>query len=110
MISRYQLIPIVCVLASWVFSVQMSGVFGGELDLTDAQNVKLSKQKAKARVEKNRGQESYFELDENDKRDAENLDCGSVDIGNVNANHTFVIPRTINLIITGDVINAHNDC
>jgi hypothetical protein len=36
--------------------------------------------------------------------------CGSLDIGNVFAGKPGQIPREVTVIVTGDVINANNEC
>ena len=37
-------------------------------------------------------------------------DCGALAIGNVANNRIGFAPREVNVIITGDVINANNNC
>lgn len=83
----------------------------GELELTDAQNAKLARHRAKERVLKNEKQESYLpEGTPSNNNDDGDDDCGSVDIGNVVNNAGFGGPREIDVIITGDIINANNKC
>jgi len=81
----------------------------GELDLSDAQSAKLARHKAKQRVEKNETQEDYSP-GRKDLSEAQEADCGTVDIGNVFSDKGFGGPKKIDVIITGDVINANNDC
>ncbi|MBX2868103.1 MAG: hypothetical protein KTR18_05485 [Acidiferrobacterales bacterium] len=83
--------------------------YAGDLNLTDAQNAKLARHKVKQRVEKNDRQEDYSPGDK-ELNNAENEDCGTVDIGNVFNDKGFGGPKKIDVIITGDIINANNDC
>jgi len=89
----------------------IESVQAGEIELTDAQNAKLSRHKARERVSKNEANKSY-EIGDNDddNSSAEDEDCGTVDIGNVINNKGFGGPKKIDVIITGDIINANNDC
>ena len=91
--------------------VVVSQAVAGELELTDAQNAKLARHRAKERVLKNEKQENYLpEGTPSNSSDDGNDDCGSVDIGNVVNNAGFGGPREIDVIITGDIINANNKC
>jgi len=83
---------------------------GGELELSDAQNAKLARHRAKERVSKNEAQESYEVGQDDSEDDLDDGDCGTVDIGNVVNNKGFGGPKKIDVIITGDIINANNDC
>ncbi|MGI9316107.1 MAG: hypothetical protein ACR2QW_02145 [bacterium] len=82
----------------------------GELELTDIQNAKLARHRARERVMKNEKQEDYLEDDTPGPSDLDNGDCGTIDIGNVVNNKGFGGPKEIDVIITGDIINANNDC
>ena len=82
----------------------------GDIEMTDAQNVKVSKQKAKSRATKNQNQRNYADSFGVDDSEDEESQCGAVDIGNIKTDHSFRVPREIHVIITGDVINANNDC
>lgn len=85
----------------------------GELDFNDEQNAKVSRFKAKGRVLKNKL--GGNEIVENVEADIESgledeSKCGVVDIGNVTDSKPFGAPRQVDIIITGDVINAGNKC
>ncbi len=82
----------------------------GEIELTDIQNAKLARHRARERVMKNEKQEDYIEDDTPGPSDLNDGDCGTVDIGNVVNNKGFGGPKEIDVIITGDIINANNDC
>ncbi len=82
----------------------------GEIELSDAQNAKLARHKARERVSKNEANKGYEIGDNEDSSSAEEEDCGTVDIGNVINNKGFGGPKKIDVIITGDIINANNDC
>ncbi len=91
--------------------ITVTPAVAGELELTDAQNAKLARHRAKERVLKNEKQENYLPegTPDNNSDDGDD-DCGSVDIGNVVNNAGFGGPREIDVIITGDIINANNKC
>ena len=82
----------------------------GEIELTDIQNAKLARHRARERVMKNEKQEDYIDDDTPGPSDLNDGDCGTVDIGNVVNNKGFGGPKEIDVIITGDIINANNDC
>ena len=82
----------------------------GEIELTDLQNAKLARHRAKERVMKNEKQEDYLPEGTPNNQQDEDGDCGTVDIGNVVNNAGFGGPREIDVIITGDIINANNKC
>jgi len=88
----------------------VESVHAGEIELTDMQNAKLSRHKAKERVSRNEANKGYEIGDNDDSSSAEEEDCGTVDIGNVVNNKGFGGPKQIDVIITGDIINANNDC
>ncbi len=94
-----------------VLNVMPVKAIAGDLELDDAQNAKLSRYKVKERVMKNEKQEDYVK-DEEDSDDVtlNDLQCGSVNIGNVVNPKGFGGPKEIDVIITGDVINANNKC
>ena len=81
----------------------------GELDLSNAQNAKLARHKVRQRVDKNKAQKDYS-IDQAEDEVADAEDCGTVDIGNVVNNKGFGGPKKIDVIITGDIINANNKC
>ena len=87
-----------------------SVAMAGELELTDLQNAKLARHRAKERVMKNEKQEDYLPEGTPSNQQEEDGDCGTVDIGNVVNNAGFGGPREIDVIITGDIINANNKC
>ncbi len=82
----------------------------GEIELTDIQNAKLARHKARERVMKNEKQEDYLPEGTPRNEQEDDADCGTVDIGNVVNNAGFGGPREIDVIITGDIINANNKC
>lgn len=87
--------------------------YAGELEFNDEQNAKVSRFKAKGRVLKNKL--GGNEIVENVEADIESgfedeSKCGVVDIGNVTDSKPFGAPRQVDIIITGDVINAGNKC
>jgi len=90
----------------------VSQALAGEIELNDIQNAKLARHKARERVMRNEKQEDY--LDDSSgpgPSSADDGDCGTVDIGNVvNNKGSFGGPKAIDVIITGDIINANNDC
>ena len=88
----------------------ISAALAGELDLSDAQNAKLAKHKARERVSKNEAQKDYSIGTEDDNETSDDDECGTVDIGNVVNNKGFGGPKQIDVIITGDIINANNKC
>jgi len=88
----------------------IGSALAGELDLSDAQNAKLSRHKAKERVSKNEAQKDYSVGRDENSDELEDEECGTVDIGNVVNNKGFGGPKQIDVIITGDIINANNDC
>lgn len=81
----------------------------GELDLSDAQNAKLARHKVRQRVDKNKAQKDYS-VGGDDEEQSDSEDCGTVDIGNVVNQGGFGGPKKIDVIITGDIINANNKC
>lgn len=105
---------------SVVLSLLISSLIGitpvaqaGELDFNDEQNAKVSRFKAKGRVVKNRSDGDLFpeEVEGDDLPGlSEDDKCGTVDIGNVTEDRSFGAPRQVDIIITGDVINAGNNC
>jgi predicted nicotinamide N-methyase len=82
----------------------------GEIELNDIQNAKLARHKARERVMKNEKQEDYLDDSTPGPSAQDDEDCGTVDIGNVINNKGFGGPKAIDVIITGDIINANNDC
>lgn len=88
----------------------VSNARAGELELSDAQNAKLARHKAKERVSKNEAQKDYSIGSEDDNETSDDEECGTVDIGNVVNNKGFGGPKQIDVIITGDIINANNKC
>ena len=79
--------------------------------MTDEQNVKLARNKVMLRALKGRDADDYFETNpsEHVRNGLDSAGCGAVDIGNA-AQPGFGGPKEINIIITGDVINANNRC
>ena len=103
------IIPFVCLGLGLV----TTPISAGELDLTDEQNSKVSRFKAKARVVRNKEIYNYYPETEDEDTEGspiEDADCGTVDIGNVSDSRPYSIPKQIDVIITGDVINTGNDC
>ena len=96
----------VCLLSS---SINLSSA--GNLDMTDEQNVKLARNKAMLRSLKHKDSSDYIgaSIEERIRRGFDKMGCGSVDIGNV-LDHGIGGPREIDIIITGDIINANNRC
>ncbi len=86
--------------------------YAGELDFDDAQNAKVSRFKAKGRVLQNELMDKSIPDDvEGDVSSGfEEEKCGVVDIGNVTNDKPFGTPQQVDVIITGDVINAGNNC
>ena len=87
--------------------------YAGELDFPDEQNAKVSRFKAKGRVLKNELMGQTIPDDEDVEDNIfSGLDeqCGVIDIGNVSNNKPFGQPQKVDVIITGDVINAGNNC
>lgn len=82
----------------------------GEIELTDIQNAKLARHRARERVMKNEKQEDYIDDGTPGPSELNDGDCGTVDIGNVINDKGFGGPKEIDVIITGDIINANNDC
>ena len=85
----------------------------GELDLDDAQNVKLSRFKARETVATNKKPQNYYAETEDEEYEGpeDNSNCGAVDIGNVEQPKPgFGGPKTVDIIITGDIINTGNKC
>ncbi len=84
----------------------------GNLEMTDEQNVKLARHKAMLRaLRNNKDLDNYYDssVDEQIRDGLNKAGCGSVDIGNV-VKQDFGGPKKIDIIITGDVINANNKC
>lgn len=44
------------------------------------------------------------------KKNNESTECGSLEVGNVDTERAGFKPTEVNVIITGDVINANNNC
>ena len=88
----------------------VSPVFAGELDLSDAQNAKLARHKVRERVDKNAKGDDYADDLGGNNETSDDEECGTVDIGNVVNKKGFGGPKKIDVIITGDIINANNDC
>ena len=83
----------------------------GELNMTNEQNSKVSRFKARARVVNNKKLNNYFpETEDEEIAGVDEEKCGTVDIGNVKQNKVFNVPKEIDVIITGDVINTGNKC
>ena len=82
----------------------------GELDLPDQQNAKMARLKAEGRVLKNKDQKDYIDTDDTGNPGQLEAECGAVNIGNVVSKRGFGVPREINVIIDGDVINSNNNC
>jgi hypothetical protein len=55
-------------------------------------------------------QNSNDDDEDKDGEQSNNADCGSLSIGNVVQNSRIGGAREVNVIVTGDVINAFNDC
>lgn len=94
-----------------VTSAIVNQAHAGELDLSDAQNAKLARHKAKERVSKNEAQKDYsVGAEDTGSGELNEEECGTVDIGNVVNEKGFGGPKQIDVIVTGDIINANNDC
>lgn len=108
MINRIFVIVALIVLLS---PIGLINVQAGNIEMTDEQNVKLARNRAMLRVLRGTQGDDYYD-DDTEERIREGLDnsgCGSVDIGNTLV-PDFGGPKEINVIITGDVINANNKC
>ena len=101
-----------CLIAALLLTTQTSmPVRGGDIELSDQQNAKLARHKAKERVRKNERLSSYVENENKTASDKNDQDeCGTIDIGNITNDSILGSIRSIDLIITGDVINANNHC
>lgn len=85
--------------------------YSGRIEYGDEINVKLAKNRAFLRSIRNRDLGDYHKTSptEHVKEGLDDAGCGQVDIGNTPASK-FGGPRKIDIIITGDVINANNNC
>ncbi|MBF0470744.1 MAG: hypothetical protein HQL48_05160 [Gammaproteobacteria bacterium] len=84
-----------------MFIFPLSGV-SGDLDLTDLQNAKVARKKAIQNRVKSESTENSSGVGS-----MEEEDCGNVEIGNIQAgNKIGQMPRSVDVIITGDVINT----
>lgn len=76
----------------------------GVLEFPDEVNAKVARSKAKMRRMRS-SQDSGGRRSDG----SGTADCGSVDIGNVQTNGRGA-PREVTVIVTGDVVNANNNC
>lgn len=94
-----------------VFTALSTPALAGEIDLDDGLNAKLARIKAEKNVERN--QNGLDEDEDPFSRESKNQEdeCGSLNVGNVSSGGGFGgVPRNNTVIITGDVINAFNEC
>lgn len=105
-INRFNLITL-CSLLVLALGVSAPGFsVAGEIELDDDMNAKLARHKSKQRVLQNRNDDE----DNKDGKQSSNQECGSLGIGNVVQNSRVGGVREVNVIVTGDVINAFNKC
>lgn len=91
---------------SLALSFSLPGITqAGEEYLEDDNNAKLARIKAKQRV-----WEAMDGGDEGSGSGAGGGECGSLNIGNVQNNGVGGRPREVIVVVTGDVINANNNC
>lgn len=100
-ISRALPIFIICSL----FSTQSWAV---EDFMEDDDGAKMARLKAKQRYFDAKSDRDDNASDRRDKRSS--AACGSLNIGNVVNQRGARGPREVNIIVTGDVINANNRC
>lgn len=78
----------------------------GEEELDDMDNAKLAHHRAKQRMLDSR--KSSEERDRDSRQNSGS--CGSLNIGNVSNQRGARGPKEVTVIVTGDVINANNNC
>lgn len=80
--------------------------YAGSVYIKDGTNAKLARIKAKQRGRQAQSQNSQ----PGSENPTDKGGCGSIDIGNVTNERGSRGTREITVIITGDVINANNNC
>ncbi len=78
----------------------------GEVDLPNDANAKLARIKAKMRMAES---DKKGEKAAASRTAGAGASCGAIEIGNT-ATGGGRAPREITVVVTGDVINANNDC
>jgi len=91
-----------------VFSIFSINVFAGNDFMDDDDGAKMARLKAKQRHYDAKDDRDGKGDDDRDSRS--NAACGSLNLGNMVNQRGARAPREVNIIVTGDVINANNKC
>jgi len=98
---------VVVIAALALMSNSVGAVEAGTMDVDSDQLAKIAKQKAKRPANSNQG----GPVDSSALNGNIDSPCGNVEIGNVTSNGPhFGGPKEVTVIVTGDVINAGNNC
>lgn len=101
---RY-LLRITSLMILTLFIVSIETSVAGEEELNDLSNAKLAHHRAKQRMLDGRKSSEERERD-----GSQGGSCGSLNVGNVSNQRGAKGPREVTVIVTGDIINANNNC